>query len=116
MTAGLVAQAVESVLWGSRWSLLVAGAALGATRLFLAIAAFGWLCSTVLGGALGLASGYLFAKLETELQSQGMKVRQIKVENGCYEVYATDKAGKRANMAFNAETLEKLDNAEAGEN
>ena len=40
----------------------------------------------------------------------------IKVEGGCYEVYATDKAGKRANMAFNAETLEKLDNAEAGEN
>ena len=35
---------------------------------------------------------------------------------GCYEVYATDKDGKRANMAYNAETLEKLDNAEAGEN
>ncbi len=36
---------------------------LGATRLFLAIAATGRLGSTVLGGALGLASGYLFAKL-----------------------------------------------------
>ena len=35
---------------------------------------------------------------------------------GCYEVYATNKGGNRANMAFNAETLEKLDNAEAGEN
>jgi hypothetical protein len=56
------------------------------------------------------------AKLETQLQSSGFKVRQIKVENGCYEVYATDKSGKRANMAFNAQTLEKLDNAEAGEN
>jgi hypothetical protein len=56
------------------------------------------------------------SKLETQLQSEGLKVRQIKVENGCYEVYATDKSGKRANMAFNAETLEKLDNAEAGEN
>lgn len=56
------------------------------------------------------------AKLEAQLQSEGLKVRRIKVENGCYEVYATDKSGKRSNMAFNAETLEKLDNAEAGEN
>ncbi len=56
------------------------------------------------------------AKLESQLQSEGFKVRQIKVESGCYEVYATGKDGKRANMAFNAETLEKLDSAEAGEN
>ncbi|RBP14395.1 YpeB-like protein with putative protease inhibitory function [Roseiarcus fermentans] len=54
--------------------------------------------------------------LESQLQADGYKVKQIKVEGGCYEVYATDKTGKRANMAFNAETLEKLDNAEAGEN
>jgi hypothetical protein len=54
--------------------------------------------------------------LESQLQTDGYKVRQIKVEGGCYEVYATDKEGKRANMAYNAETLEKLDNAEAGEN
>jgi len=54
--------------------------------------------------------------LESKLQADGYKVRQIKVEGGCYEVYATDKDGKRANIAFNAETLDKLDNAEAGEN
>ncbi len=54
--------------------------------------------------------------LESQLQADGYSVRQIKVEGGCYEVYATDKEGKRANMAFNAETLEKLSNAEAGEN
>jgi hypothetical protein len=54
--------------------------------------------------------------LESQLQADGFKVRQIKVEGGCYEVYALDKAGKRANMAYNAETLEKLDNPEAGEN
>ena len=53
--------------------------------------------------------------LESQLQSSGYKVRQIKFEGGCYEVYATDKDGNRANMAFNAETLEKLDNPEAGE-
>ena len=54
--------------------------------------------------------------LQSQLRNDGYKVRQIKTESGCYEVYATDKDGKRANMAFNAETLEKLDNAEAGEN
>ena len=54
--------------------------------------------------------------LESQLQADGYNVRKIKVEGGCYEVYATDKIGKRANMAYNAETLEKLDNAEAGEN
>jgi len=54
--------------------------------------------------------------LESQLNADGYKVRQIKVEGGCYEIYATDKDGKRANMAYNAETLEKLSNAEAGEN
>jgi hypothetical protein len=54
--------------------------------------------------------------LESQLQAEGYKVKQIKVEGGCYEVYATAKDGKRANTAYNAQTLEKLDNAEAGEN
>ena len=56
------------------------------------------------------------SSLEAQLKSEGLTVKQIKVENGCYEVYATDSAGKRMNLAYNAETLEKLDNAEAGEN
>jgi hypothetical protein len=56
------------------------------------------------------------ATLETQLKAEGMNVRQIKVEKGCYEVYAIDKAGKKVNVAFNAETLEKMANAEAGEN
>jgi hypothetical protein len=56
------------------------------------------------------------ATLEKKLADEGFKVRQIKTEGGCYEVYATDKTGKRANMAYNAETLVKLENAEAGEN
>ena len=50
------------------------------------------------------------------LKADGLTVKQIKVEKGCYEVYATDKAGKRQNIAYNAETLQKLNNAEAGEN
>jgi hypothetical protein len=56
------------------------------------------------------------SNLEAQLKSEGLTVRQIKVENGCYEVYATDHAGQRLNLAYNAETLEKLSNAEAGEN
>jgi hypothetical protein len=56
------------------------------------------------------------AMLEARLRGEGLTVRQIKVENGCYEVYALDKAGKKVNAAYNAETLEKLANAEAGEN
>jgi len=54
------------------------------------------------------------ATLEAQLTGEGLTVRQIKVEKGCYEVYAVDKAGKKVNLAYNAETLEKLDNAEAG--
>ncbi|MCB9994686.1 MAG: PepSY domain-containing protein [Hyphomicrobiaceae bacterium] len=54
--------------------------------------------------------------LEDMLKNEGYNILQVKVENGCYEVYATDANGNRANMAFNAETLEMLDNAEAGEN
>ena len=54
--------------------------------------------------------------LESQLQTEGFTVKQIKTESGRYEVYATDKGGKRVNMAYNAQTLEKLDNAEAGEN
>jgi hypothetical protein len=56
------------------------------------------------------------SSLESQLKSEGLTVRQIKVESGCYEVYATDQSGKRVNLAYNAETLQKLNNAEAGEN
>jgi hypothetical protein len=43
-------------------------------------------------------------------------VVKIKTENGCYEAYTTDAAGNHKTMAFNAETLEPVDNPEAGEN
>lgn len=56
------------------------------------------------------------AALEAQLKSEGLSVRRIKVENGCYEVYAVDKSGKKVNVAYNAETLDKVANAEAGEN
>lgn len=56
------------------------------------------------------------ADLISQLKTEGLTVKKIKVENGCYEVYAVNAAGKKLNMAYNAETLEKLDKAEAGEN
>jgi hypothetical protein len=56
------------------------------------------------------------SKLETLLKGEGYTVRQIKTENGCYEVYATNGGGQRVNEAFNAETLKKVSSAEAGEN
>ena len=55
------------------------------------------------------------ATLESQLKAEGMTIKQIKTEKGCYEVYAVDKAGKKLNVAYNAETLAKVDNPEAGE-
>ena len=54
-------------------------------------------------------------KHEDLLKTQGLTVKQIKTEGGCYEVYAVDKAGKKVNSAYNAETLQQVANAEAGE-
>ena len=56
------------------------------------------------------------ANLEALLKADGLTLKQIKTEKGCYEVYATDKSGARVNIAYNAETLEKVANPEAGEN
>jgi hypothetical protein len=56
------------------------------------------------------------AALKSQLEGEGLTVRRIKTEGGCYEVYAIDKSGKKVNVAYNAETLAKVDNAEAGEN
>lgn len=55
------------------------------------------------------------AELIALLKAKGLTVSKIKVENGCYETYAKDASGKKANAAYNAETLEMLNNAEAGE-
>ena len=55
------------------------------------------------------------ASLEAKLKAEGLTVRQIKVESGCYEVYALDKSGRKVNAAYNAETFSKVANAEAGE-
>lgn len=53
---------------------------------------------------------------KAKLTATGLTVKKVKTENGCYEVYAVDAQGKKVNAAYNAETLEPVANAEAGEN
>ena len=49
------------------------------------------------------------------LKTKGLSVVKIKTEKGCYEAYTTDAKGKKSTLGFNAETLEPVANAEAGE-
>ncbi len=47
--------------------------------------------------------------LQRKLLDDGWKkVRQVKVDNGCYEVYGFDASGKRAEVYFNPKTFEKV--------
>lgn len=47
--------------------------------------------------------------LQRKLLDEGWKkVRQVKVDNGCYEVYGFDQNGKRAEVYFNPKTFEKV--------
>ncbi len=55
------------------------------------------------------------ADLTALLKTQGLTVVKIKTEKGCYEAYTTDAKGAKATLGFNAETLEPVANAEAGE-
>lgn len=53
--------------------------------------------------------------LKAKLESKGLSVRRIKVENGCYEAYSITKSGKKVVAAYNAKTFARVANAEAGE-
>ena len=44
-------------------------------------------------------------KLTAKLKEQGWDVRRIKVDGGCYEVYALDGGGKRVEAYFHPRTL-----------
>jgi hypothetical protein len=45
------------------------------------------------------------AKLEKDLTEKGWKVRRIKVDGGCYEVYALNDKGKRVEAYFHPVTF-----------
>ncbi len=47
-------------------------------------------------------------ELQRKLTAEGWKVRQVKVDNGCYEVYGFDNNGKRIEIYFNPKTFEKV--------
>jgi len=79
------------------------------------------LCSAALAGlafcAQGFATGLATcdsgpqetwqpqARLEKQLTDKGWKVRRIKVDGGCYEVYALNEKGERVEAYFHPRTL-----------
>lgn len=44
------------------------------------------------------------ASFKQSMETQGYKIKTLKVTNGCYEIYGHDKAGKRVEMSFDPET------------
>ncbi|MBN1237972.1 MAG: PepSY domain-containing protein [Gammaproteobacteria bacterium] len=44
-------------------------------------------------------------KLQQKLEQEGWKIRRIKTDDGCYEVYGFDKDGRRMEAYFNPETF-----------
>jgi hypothetical protein len=47
-------------------------------------------------------------KLEKQLTAKGWKVRRIKIDGGCYEVYALNEKGERVEAYFHPQTLEPV--------
>lgn len=46
--------------------------------------------------------------LQAKLEGEGWKVKKIKFNSGCYEVYGTDAAGKRHETFFDPKTFEAV--------
>ena len=46
--------------------------------------------------------------LQKQLEEKGWKIRRIKVDGGCYEVYAMNDKGERVEAYFNPRTLESI--------
>lgn len=45
------------------------------------------------------------SKLESDLKAKGWQVRRIKVDGGCYEVYALNEKGQRVEAYFHPVTF-----------
>ncbi len=43
--------------------------------------------------------------LRQKLEADGWKIKKIKIDEGCYEVYGTDKAGKRMENYYDPKTF-----------
>lgn len=46
--------------------------------------------------------------LKVKLEDQGMQVRQIKIDDGCYEAYVIDAEGKRMENVYNPATFKLI--------
>ena len=46
------------------------------------------------------------SSLVRKLEGQGWKIRNMKIDSGCYEVYGTDGSGKSRETHFNPATLQ----------
>ena len=75
--------------------------------------------SVPVAGATGLATcdsgspdGWQSKETLTEaLKEKGWQVRNVKVDGGCYEVYALDDQGERVEAYFHPVTLERVQTA-----
>ena len=47
-------------------------------------------------------------ELKSELTGKGWTIREVKTDDGCYEVYGTDAAGKRMEVYFDPATFEAV--------
>ena len=47
-------------------------------------------------------------ELKTELTAKGWTISNVKTEDGCYEVYATDETGKKVEIFFDPLTFAAL--------
>jgi hypothetical protein len=48
------------------------------------------------------------SSLVRKLEGQGWKIRNMKIDSGCYEVYGTDGTGKSRETHFNPATLQPV--------
>ena len=47
-------------------------------------------------------------QMKAKAKDLGLDVRQVKVENGCYEVYAIDAKGNKVEQIYDPATLEQV--------
>ena len=52
--------------------------------------------------------------LVKKLEGQGWKIRNMKIDSGCYEVYGTDGNGKLRETHFNPATLQAVSEGHKG--
>ena len=45
------------------------------------------------------------AQAKAKIEAQGYKIRKFKVDGNCYEIYGTNKDGKKAEVYFDTKTL-----------